>query len=67
MDKLVVNVPNYLIGSKVFVFDVSGKQVLSYVQSNTKQIIDCAMLPPGKYTLSFENEDRKESGHFIIE
>ncbi|MEE3145488.1 MAG: family 16 glycosylhydrolase [Bacteroidota bacterium] len=66
-DKLVVNVPNYLIGSKVFVFDVSGKQVLSYVQSNTKQIIDCAMLPPGKYTLSFQNEDRKESGHFIIE
>ena len=65
--KLVVNVPNYLIGSKVFVFDVSGKQVLSYVQSNTKQIIDCAMLPPGKYTLSFQNEDRKESGHFIIE
>ena len=50
----------------MFVFDVSGKQVLSYVQSNTKQIIDCAMLPP-KYTLSFENEDRKESGHFIIE
>ena len=66
-DKLVVNVPNYLIDSKVFVFDVSGKQVLSYVQSNTKQIIDCAMLPPGKYTLSFQNEDRKESGHFIIE
>ena len=66
-DKLVVNVPNYLIGSKVFVFDVSGKQVLSYLQSNTKQIIDCAMLPPGKYTLSFQNEDRKESGHFIIE
>ena len=66
-DKLVVNVPSYLIGSKVFVFDASGKQVLGYVQANTKQIIDCSKLPSGKYTLSFENEDIKESGHFIIE
>ena len=66
-DKLVVKVPSYLIGSKVFVFDASGKQALSYVQANTKQIIDCSRLPSGKYTLSFENEDFKESGHFIIE
>lgn len=66
-DKLVVNVPSYLIGSKVFVFDASGKQVLSYVQATTKQSIDCSRLPSGKYTLSFENEDPKESEHFIIE
>ena len=66
-DKLVVKVPSYLIGSKVFVFDASGKQALSYVQANTKQIIDCSRLPSGRYTLSFENEDFKESGHFIIE
>ena len=67
MDKLVVNVPSYLIGSKVFVFDITGKQVLSYVQTDNKQIIDSSQLPSGKYMLSFENEDFKESGHFIIE
>ena len=67
MDKLVVNVPSYLIGSKVFVFDVTGKQVLSYVQTDYKQIIDSSQLPSGKYMLSFENEDFKESRHFIIE
>jgi len=67
MDKLVVNVPSYLIGSKVFVFDVTGKQVLSYVQTDNKQIIDISQLPSGKYVLSFENEDFKESGHLIIE
>ena len=62
-----MNVPSYLIGSKVFVFDVTGKQVLSYVQANNKQIVDCSQLPSGKYTLSFEIEDLNESGHFIIE
>ncbi|MGB1730269.1 MAG: T9SS type A sorting domain-containing protein [Crocinitomicaceae bacterium] len=51
----------------MFVFDVTGKKVLSYVQANKKEIIDCSQLPSGKYTLSFENEDFKESGHFIIE
>ena len=66
-DKLVVNVPGYLIGSKVFVFDVTGKKVFSYIQANNKQIIDCSQLPSGKYTLNFEIEDLKESGHFIIE
>ena len=39
-----MNVPSYLIGSKVFVFDVTGKKVLSYVQANNEQIIDGSQL-----------------------
>ncbi len=66
-DQLEVNVPTYLIGSKVIVFDASGKQVLSYVQPHNKQIIDCSPFPSGKYILTFENKDFKESGHFIKE
>lgn len=66
-DQLEVNVPTYLIGSKVIVFDASGKQVLSYVQYHNKDIIDCSPFPSGKYILTFENKDFKESGHFIIE
>ena len=64
-EKIRVSVPAYLIGVKARIYDASGKEILSFIQSKKKMIIDCSAYPKGTYNISYQKGDKTSRVSFV--
>ena len=64
-EKIRVSVPTSLIGLKARIYDASGKEIFSYIQSKKKMIMDCSEYPKGSYIISFQNGDLTSKVSFV--
>ena len=64
-EKIRVSVPTSLIGVKARIYDASGKEIFSYIQSKKKMIMDCSEYPKGSYIISFQNGDLTSKVSFV--
>ena len=64
-EKIRVSVPTSLIGVKARIYDASGKEIFSYIQSKKKMIMDCSEYPTGSYIISFQNGDLTSKVSFV--
>ena len=64
-DKLNVIVPEFLIGKKGRVTNISGKLAFEFIQATAQIELNCSELAPGEYIISFEVENKVAHLSFI--
>ena len=64
-DKLNVMVPEFLIGKKGRITNVSGKLVYEFIQATSHVEINCAYLESGEYMVFFEGENKGPKMSFV--